>query len=283
VLLLSPFLAFTALGSAIINGEDVPDKKMLYMASVQSYGEHKCGGFLIRNDFVLTAAHCDYRNLSVVLGTHNLKAVDGSMRYRVRKCKHPNFTKVINGSDIMLLKLEKKAQLGKRIQPIPIPKKAHKLKDNAKCLVAGWGFIKKNVKPVDLQMAEVPVIGMEECRSQWSQKPAETKLPKDVLCAGGYRGNKGFCQVRLPIEATCQNLPACECTAVVKNSNNREIKATTSLQGDSGGPLVCGKQAVGIVSFNYNGDCEYPKIPNVYVDISKHLSWINKNMVKKIC
>uniref|UniRef100_H3CZ69 Peptidase S1 domain-containing protein n=1 Tax=Tetraodon nigroviridis TaxID=99883 RepID=H3CZ69_TETNG len=236
-----------ALGSAIINGEDVPDKKMLYMASVQSYGEHKCGGFLIRNDFVLTAAHCDYRNLSVVLGTHNLKAVDGSMRYRVRKCKHPNFTKVINGSDIMLLKLEKKAQLGKRIQPIPIPKKAHKLKDNAKCLVAGWGFIKKNVKPVDLQMAEVPVIGMEECRSQWSQKPAETKLPKDVLCAGGYRGNKGFCQ------------------------------------GDSGGPLVCGKQAVGIVSFNYNGDCEYPKIPNVYVDISKHLSWINKNMVKKIC
>lgn len=61
VLLLSPFLAFTALGSAIINGEDVPDKKMLYMASVQNDGEHKCGGFLIRNDFVLTAAHCDYR------------------------------------------------------------------------------------------------------------------------------------------------------------------------------------------------------------------------------
>lgn len=93
------------------------------------------------------------------------------------------------------MQLEKKARLRNRIQPIRIPKAAYKLKDNAKCLVAGWGLNKAGVRPVDLQMVEVPVVKMEECSREWSQKPVQRRLPKDVLCAGGYRGNTGFCQV----------------------------------------------------------------------------------------
>lgn len=97
------------------------------------------------------------------------------------------------------MQLVKKARLGKRIQLIKIPRLVYKLKDNAKCLVAGWGLTETGKKSVDLQMAEVPVVKMEECRREWSQKPADTRLPKDVLCAGGYRTNMGFCQVRLPV------------------------------------------------------------------------------------
>nr|XP_024654314.1 complement factor D-like [Maylandia zebra] len=48
-----------ARGSDIIGGEKVPRKSMLYMVSVQNKSGHICGGFLITEDFVVTAAHCD--------------------------------------------------------------------------------------------------------------------------------------------------------------------------------------------------------------------------------
>uniref|UniRef100_A0A3P8QRK0 Peptidase S1 domain-containing protein n=1 Tax=Astatotilapia calliptera TaxID=8154 RepID=A0A3P8QRK0_ASTCA len=47
-------------GSDIINGEKAPENSMHYMASVQNNkGQHVCGGFLITEDFVVSAAHCD--------------------------------------------------------------------------------------------------------------------------------------------------------------------------------------------------------------------------------
>ena len=53
-------LIFTALGDEIINGKKVPEKMMLYMASLQDkQHQHLCGGFLISEDFVVSAAHCN--------------------------------------------------------------------------------------------------------------------------------------------------------------------------------------------------------------------------------
>lgn len=45
---------------------------------------------------------------SVVLGTHNLKKVDKTMRYAVDKtCIHPDFKDERYGNDIMLLKVSR--------------------------------------------------------------------------------------------------------------------------------------------------------------------------------
>ncbi|XP_026200679.1 duodenase-1-like [Anabas testudineus] len=221
-------------GSKIIHGQKVPENLMLYMVSVQNNQGHVCGGFLISEDFVLTAAHCDDSNpTSVVLGTHNLK---GAEKTAIKEKYKPDaYESVGKGYDIMLLKLSRKVPLNNRVQTIQLPESGMNIKENQQCLVAGWGMTKtRGHVENDLRMVDVSVIDLDVCKYKWPG------LPANVICAGGYGTNKGFCQ------------------------------------GDSGGPLVCNGIAVGVVSFNMNSICDYPNIPNVYTDVSKHRDWINK-------
>eukprot|EP00064_Thunnus_orientalis_P020618 superscaffoldBa00005769_g20759 len=186
---MSSSASLPALGSEIINGENVPKNSMLYMASVQNDRDsHVCGGFLINKEFVVTAAHCDDSNpTSVVLGTHDLNNVNNTMRYRVKRFKHPSYCNIESGNDIMLLKLSEKA----RVEPIKLPKTKMKIKDKEKCRVAGWGQTGTGKgDAVHLQMVDVPIINLKGCKKKW----APFKLPANVICAGGDDTKKGFCQ-----------------------------------------------------------------------------------------
>uniref|UniRef100_A0A3Q1JU84 Peptidase S1 domain-containing protein n=2 Tax=Anabas testudineus TaxID=64144 RepID=A0A3Q1JU84_ANATE len=165
-----------------------PENSMLYMVSVQNDHGHVCGGFLIREDFVLTAAHCDDKNpTSVVLGTHYLhKGVKTAIK---QKYKHKAYKEVSKGHDIMLLKLSRRVPLNHRVQIIKLPKLGMNIKENQQCLVAGWGMTKTygHIEN-DLRMVDVSVINLDVCKYHWSG------LPANVICAGGYGTNKGFCQ-----------------------------------------------------------------------------------------
>ncbi|XP_063323761.1 trypsin-3-like [Pelmatolapia mariae] len=230
-------------GSDIIDGEKAPESSMQYMASVQNNeGRHICGGFLIKEYFVVSAAHCDnYNPTHVVLGNHNLKN-GNHQKIMIEKMFKPNSYQNIGlGDDIMLIKLSKKAHLGHMVQIIQLPPAEIYLQENQVCQVAGWGKTKTDDdKPVDeLMVVDVSVIDKQFCEEQWSG------LPANVICAGGYNTTKGFCQ------------------------------------GDSGGPLVCNGLAVGVISFNYEKNCNYPNKPNIYTDISKYLQWINGIVISR--
>ncbi|KAI3368883.1 hypothetical protein L3Q82_025864 [Scortum barcoo] len=322
-----------ALKSGIINGKKSKGKSMLYMASVQNNrGDHVCGGFLISEDFVVTAAHCDsLKPQSVVLGTYNLKKVDKTMRYSVKKCKHPYYKEPISGRDIMLLKLSRTARMGKKaIKPIQLPSHNMKFKENKKCLVAGWGYTKTEGETADrLHEVDVSTINLEKCQELW-----HNMLPLNVTCAGGYSTKKGICQLskkarmnnrvqsvqlpknEVPIKdkAKCHvagwgfmrtrgevvdvlqvvEVPIVDLEVCKTVWNNRGLKLPDNVicaggyrtdkgfcKGDSGGPLVCGGTAVGVVSFNMMENCDYPNAPNVYTKISKYLPWIKKILHKK--
>uniref|UniRef100_A0A3Q2WKE4 Trypsin-3-like n=2 Tax=Haplochromis burtoni TaxID=8153 RepID=A0A3Q2WKE4_HAPBU len=223
-------------GSDIINGEKAPENSMQYMASVQNnMGQHVCGGFLITQDFVVSAAHCnDSTPTHVVLGNHNLKNGNHQKIKIKKKNIHENYQNVGQGNDIMLLELLYKVQLNERVQTIQLPPAEIHLEENQVCQVAGWGKTETDVKSVDeLRVVDVSVINPRVCEELWHG------LPANVICAGGYETDKGFCQ------------------------------------GDSGGPLLCDGLAVGVVSFNYEKNCSYPNKPNIYTDISKYHQWID--------
>nr|XP_054585976.1 LOW QUALITY PROTEIN: transmembrane protease serine 12-like [Nothobranchius furzeri] len=208
---------------------------MQYMVSLQSNSGHECGGFLISEEFVVTAAHCsDHAALQHVrLGHHDLKEAKSiSIEYT---CKFPAYWSVGHDDDIMLVKLAERAPLNSKTKTIPLPNSATNLKENQTCSVAGWGKTETHRYGVtELRVVSVSIIDPPICQEMWGND-----LPRNVICAGGFGTKKGFCQ------------------------------------GDSGGPLVCNGEAVGVVSSNRHDNCDYPDVPNVYTDLSKYLPWIH--------
>ncbi|KAK5603410.1 hypothetical protein CRENBAI_008180 [Crenichthys baileyi] len=100
------FLRQTVYGSHIIHGNKVPANSMQYMVSVQSNGHHMCGGFLISEDFVVTAAHCGVPTPDVVVvGNQDLKSANIKKIKIEYTCKFPTYKDVGYGDDIMLVKI----------------------------------------------------------------------------------------------------------------------------------------------------------------------------------
>ncbi|XP_036971486.1 granzyme B(G,H)-like [Acanthopagrus latus] len=235
-------LGRNALGSEIIDGQIVQRYQMLYMASVQNRDGHVCGGSLISDNFVLTAAHCaDYGLTTVVFGTHDLRNT-GTVRNIVQSCKHPYYRYYLEGSDIMLLKLSQSVPDSETIRQIQLPPPNMNPQPNQLCHVAGWGVTETGSDVNDLRLVGVSVVDQNVCRQQWYN----IHLPANIICAGGYKTLRGFCN------------------------------------GDSGGPLVCNGVAAGVVSFGNHG-CRDPRFPNVYTDVSKFLPWINQIVSQNGC
>ncbi|XP_048037345.1 duodenase-1-like isoform X2 [Megalobrama amblycephala] len=142
---LLPHLTFTAhVNVGIVNGSEARPHSRPYMVSLQTYGHHICGGFLISDQFVLTAAHCwnGYDILMVVVGAHDLRDSKSSDHIRVKSyIPHPNYKSnpYRIDADIMLLKLEKKVNLNNKVGVIPLPNEGKDVKPEAACSVTGWG------------------------------------------------------------------------------------------------------------------------------------------------
>uniref|UniRef100_A0A8C8DSQ0 trypsin n=1 Tax=Oryzias sinensis TaxID=183150 RepID=A0A8C8DSQ0_9TELE len=232
-------------GSVIINGELAPEGSMQFMVSIQNKNGHECGGFLISEDFVVTAAHCDEGLKHVILGEHNWKNSNVKKIKISNQCKHKNYSDVGHGYDIMLLKVS--IHLGEPEGLLITNAYGFELflfllAGPTCCSVAGWGKTEStDVSADDLRVVNVSIIDHNDCQQSWGG------LPTNVICAGGKYTDKGFCQ------------------------------------GDSGGPLVCNGKAVGIVSFNRHFNCKYPDVPNVYTDIREYVQWINNIIMNKMC
>ncbi|XP_052385563.1 complement factor D-like isoform X2 [Oncorhynchus keta] len=151
----------------IVGGREAARNSRPYMASLQSRGQHSCGGVLVREDFVLTAAHCDGR-YRVVLGAHDLSEDENSQqKFNVIKyIPHPRFGDNLE-NDIMLLKLRGRATLNRAVQLIPLMNGS--MAEGSLCTTAGWGDIDDNSTPPDkLQEVNATIISPRECGRRWS-------------------------------------------------------------------------------------------------------------------
>ncbi|KAM7150582.1 mast cell protease 1A-like [Macrochelys suwanniensis] len=219
LLLFTAFLPFAAAfllppglhADWVIRGQEAPLGSRPYMAYMQIGSTGSCGGFLIREDVVATAAHCNCNlgDIFVYLGVQDLKKPDQNwQRIRARRwIQHPDFNNENFDNDIMLLKLWHSAELTEWVMPIPLPEANHHVSPGSECSVAGWGWTGMNTTTDKLHEAEQEVMSDGLCKERY-----KNYNPTTMLCAG----------------------------------NPHVMKS--AFQGDSGGPLVCNGVVQGIVS-----------------------------------
>ncbi|MEE6481960.1 hypothetical protein FKM82_013082, partial [Ascaphus truei] len=123
----------------IIGGEQCVAHSQPWQVSLHYFDRHACGGILIDNSWVLTAAHCQLPSLQIRLGDHNLQAYEETEQftYADKICPHRNFNEYTYDNDIMLLKLPSPAILNGYVQIIPLA--SSPVADGTNCIVSGWG------------------------------------------------------------------------------------------------------------------------------------------------
>ncbi|XP_042567795.1 mast cell protease 2-like [Cyprinus carpio] len=185
---LLPHLTFTAhVNVGIVNGSEAKPHSRPYMVSLQKYFKHVCGGFLISDEFVLTAAHCNNKGLTAVVGAHDLKKDKGSIHIRVKSYHiHPDFNIQTMLNDIMLLRLEKEVEQNKIVKRISIPTQEGDIEADSVCSVAGWGRLGlKGKKSYRLMEVDVKIMNNTECKKKWKHIYSASKM----MCVYGHGGS----------------------------------------------------------------------------------------------
>ncbi|KAF1675327.1 CTRL protease, partial [Pygoscelis papua] len=225
----------------IINGQNAVPGSWPWQVSLQTRsGSHFCGGSLINENWVVTAAHCEFNPYShvVVLGEYDRGSNTESVQVKtvVRAITNPSWDPHKLNNDITLLKLSSPAQLGPRVSPVCLAPANLALPTNLQCITTGWGRTNTNSQALAarLQQVTLPLISPRQCMQYWGNR-----ITSSMLCAGGV--------------------------------------GASSCQGDSGGPLVYQNgnvwTLIGIVSWG-NSNCNI-HMPAIYTHVSRFRNWID--------
>ena len=234
-----PSVPFSEVTPSIVGGNPATQGDRTYQVSLGNGG---CGGTIIADQWILTAAHCISNNWpsTVRVGVHTLSSNEGETHNVVEKIVHENFSSVSGGYDVALLKVS--GTINTSYVRAKLPTAA--VMQNAAApgdlvTTSGWGALSEGGSSPDvLHEVDVPVVSGAVCKQAYSS------FNDTMICAGYQQGGKDACQ------------------------------------GDSGGPLVAAYQNeiynVGVVSW---GDgCARPNKYGVYANTYEFVNWINSKI-----
>ncbi|KAJ8961659.1 hypothetical protein NQ318_021256 [Aromia moschata] len=229
----------------IVGGFEARDKLFPYAAALfinkGESDENFCGGSIISENYILTAAHCAViaREITVVMGTVELDTeVETQVIMNASDIIIPDdYNASLYDWDLALLKLPEPLELTEYIQPIKLAEGDYSYAGELS-VVLGWGFQwgGQTTYEEHLRFVENIILSNNQCTKD---DPTYKEIVKDSQ----------ICQSTLAGRGSCH--------------------------GDSGGPLVVdGDTQVGIVSLG-SINCFLEK-PVVFTRITSYRQWIKE-------
>ncbi|KAG9341786.1 hypothetical protein JZ751_018508, partial [Albula glossodonta] len=128
----------------IVNGENAVPGSWPWQVSLQdSSGFHFCGGSLISQYWVVTAAHCRVTPSRhyVILGEHDRQSGAEQIQVKsiARAITHPYYNSQNFNNDITLLRLSSPAQLTARVSPVCLATSSTSVPSGTFCCKQYWG------------------------------------------------------------------------------------------------------------------------------------------------
>lgn len=161
---------------------------------------YKCGGSIIRDNVVLTAAHCvTKRGLKLNENLMKIRIEQGELlsssshQFNIfRSNVHERFSSETFENDIALLMLESKITFTTKVQAICLPQAG--LKAEGKGVVVGFGSTETStVHSNVLREAEIPIVSKGDCLDS-DPDFFSRHLFDGNFCAGEIGVQKGVCQ-----------------------------------------------------------------------------------------
>jgi len=223
----------------------------VYVSMSNRRGSWICGGIILDENNIVTAAHCGYDDIGTAF-----KPTQVFIRYggvKLSRMKRMDVEAIIIESryipnrpdrlehDIAILQLEKPMRLTPgKAEAVTLPlQNAEELVDKTELIVSGFGTTSDGGNATNhLRYVQVDYITKQRCLAE---SDYGSRLKPDMICAGFMSGGKDSCS------------------------------------GDSGGPLVDYDQRklIGIVSWGWG--CAAQNRPGVYTDVTQYVDWINRN------
>ncbi|MBZ3870053.1 Chymotrypsinogen B2, partial [Sciurus carolinensis] len=169
--------------SRSVNEEDAVPGSWPWQVSLQDKtGFHFCGGSLISEDWVVTAAHCGVKTSDLVVAGEFDQGSDEENIQVLKIAKvfrNPKFSLLTVRNDITLLKLATPARFSRTVSAVCLPNADDDFPAGTQCVTTAGQDQLSNKTPDKLQQAALPLVSTEDCKKSWGSKITDV-----MICAG---------------------------------------------------------------------------------------------------